>query len=295
MPKPDFIIIGAMKCATTTLHEQLAQQPGFIMSEPKEPNFFSDDDQYARGMNYYYSLFDAAGDADLCGESSTHYTKLPTYPHTIERLKKHVPEAKFIYVMRHPIDRLISQYIHEWSQRTVTGDINHAVKSFAPLIQYSQYSMQIRPYLESFGAERVLPVFSENLRRHPQRELERVCRFIGYARQPSWFDGLGEQHKSIERLQDSAWRDAVVHQPTLAFFRRTFVPKAIRTWVRGFWQMKDRPSLSQDCLKYLTNLFNEDLAVLGTWLDVELSCGNFKEAVDIGPEGFVNWQEVVTL
>jgi hypothetical protein len=296
MPKPDFIIIGAMKCATTTLHEQLAQQPGFIMSEPKEPNFFSDDDQYARGMNYYHSLFDAAGDADLCGESSTHYTKLPTYPHTIERLKKHVPEAKFIYVMRHPIDRLISQYIHEWSQRTVTGDINHAVKSFAPLIQYSQYSMQIRPYLESFGAERVLPVFSENLRRHPQRELERVCRFIGYSEQPTWVDDLSQQHKSAERLRDSAWRDVIVHQPMLASLRRTFVPKDIRTWVRGFWQMKERPNLSnKDCREYLTNLFDEDLAVLGAWLNIELSCKNFKEAVDSGPEGFVNWQEVATV
>ena len=48
MGRPDFVIIGAMKCATTTLHVQLARQDGFHMSRPKEPNFFSDDERYAR-------------------------------------------------------------------------------------------------------------------------------------------------------------------------------------------------------------------------------------------------------
>ena len=55
--RPDFIVIGAMKSATTTLHEQLARQPGVIMSRPKEPNFFSDDRIYARGWGWYSSLF----------------------------------------------------------------------------------------------------------------------------------------------------------------------------------------------------------------------------------------------
>ena len=57
--RPDFIVIGAMKSATTTLHEQLARQPGFAMSRLKEPNFFSDDDMYARGWGWYSSLFRA--------------------------------------------------------------------------------------------------------------------------------------------------------------------------------------------------------------------------------------------
>ena len=93
---PDFVIIGAMKCATTTLHEQLDAQAGVFMSEPKEPNFFSNDEQFQRGIDWYLSLFSSAQPGDLCGESSTHYTKLPTYPSTIDRLKQHAPNAKFI-------------------------------------------------------------------------------------------------------------------------------------------------------------------------------------------------------
>ncbi len=85
---PNFIIIGAMKSATSTLHNQLAAQPGIFMSTPKEPNFFSDDTVYAQGLAWYHGLFSEAAETDLCGESSTHYTKLPDYPHTIERLTR---------------------------------------------------------------------------------------------------------------------------------------------------------------------------------------------------------------
>ena len=131
---PDFIIIGAMKSATSTLQEQLVLQPGIFMSSPKEPNFFSDDDVYSNGLNWYSSLFENAKPGDLSGEASTHYTKLPTYPETIKRLKESLPELRLIYVMRHPIDRLISHYIHEWSMGVFHCDINEAVEKYPELI-----------------------------------------------------------------------------------------------------------------------------------------------------------------
>ena len=65
--RPDFLIIGAMKSATTTLHEQLARQPGFCMSRPKEPNFFGGDDVYARGFDWYASIFRDPRPGDLLG------------------------------------------------------------------------------------------------------------------------------------------------------------------------------------------------------------------------------------
>ncbi|NEO98895.1 MAG: sulfotransferase [Symploca sp. SIO2E9] len=124
---PNFIIIGAMKCATTTLHEQLARQPGIFMTKLKEPNFFSNDERYAKGINWYLSLLESAKADDLCGQSSTHYTKLPTYSQTIERMYQYLPDVRLIYVMRHPIDRLKSQYIHEWKKRVISVEINQAI------------------------------------------------------------------------------------------------------------------------------------------------------------------------
>ncbi|MEM1409443.1 MAG: sulfotransferase, partial [Pseudomonadota bacterium] len=83
--RPDFCIIGAMKCGTTTLAYQLGAQEGVFITDPKEPNFFSDDDQYAKGIDWYTSLFSTAPRGAFLGEASTHYTKFPTYPVAAER------------------------------------------------------------------------------------------------------------------------------------------------------------------------------------------------------------------
>ena len=123
-----------MKSATSTLHNQLSAQPGIFMSTPKEPNFFSDDDIYSQGLDWYSGLFSDASAEDICGESSTHYTKLPDYPDTIQRLKAAIPQPKLIYVMRHPVDRLISHYMHQWSEGVISCDINQAIDRYPELI-----------------------------------------------------------------------------------------------------------------------------------------------------------------
>ncbi|MDY7020706.1 MAG: sulfotransferase domain-containing protein [Cyanobacteriota bacterium] len=276
---PDFIIIGGMKCATSTLHEQLALQPGIFMSEPKEPNFFSNDEEYARGMDWYLSLFEEASDNELCGESSTHYSKLPTYPQTIQRLQQHCPNAKFIYVMRHPINRLVSQYIHEWSMKVLSTDINSAVNQYPELIDYSCYAMQLKPYFETFGSDRVLPVFFERMLKYPQLEIERVCQFIGYSGQPEWSFELGARNASQERTRTSGWRDFLTETPGLRELRRIFVPKSFRTWVRSLWTMKEKPKLTPENINRLQRIFDEDLAELGSWLDIDLNCENYTSVV----------------
>lgn len=275
---PDFIIMGAMKCATTTLHEQLGAQPGVFMSELKEPNFFSDDDQFKRGIDWYLSLFSAAQPGDLCGESSTHYTKLPTYPNAVHRLKAHAPNAKLIYVMRHPVERLISQYMHEWSTRSLTGTLSQALKRHPELYQYSQYSMQLKPYLEIFGPENVLPVFFERVKQFPQEELARMGEFVGCSAPVIWQSAASHQHATKERLRESAWRDSLVNAPVLSTIRKTLVPKSFRQWVKGLWQMQSRPQLPPQEQAELEAMLNQDLAILGQWLGRDLSCENFRAA-----------------
>jgi len=277
---PDFIIIGGMKCATSTLHEQLALQPGFWMSEPKEPNFFSNDEIFAQGMDWYVSLFDGAEPGDLRGESSTHYSKLPTYPETINRLLAAFPEVKLIYVLRHPIDRLVSQYVHEWSQLVIQNvEINAALETFPELIAYSRYAYQLAPYFERLPKERILAVFFERLLKYPQLELERVCAFLNYSGAPQWQEELDAQNISSQRLRKSAWRDALVEAPGLKQLRQILIPKSFRTWVRSLWTMKEKPQLSPASLAKLETIFDPDLAILGNWLGVELTCQNFKAQV----------------
>ncbi|MGD1897204.1 MAG: sulfotransferase [Phormidesmis sp.] len=285
--RPTFIIVGAMKCATTTLHEQLSAQPGLFMSEPKEPNFFSDDDIYARGLDWYLSLFSAAGPTDICGESSTHYTKLPTHPRTLRRLRSHFPDMKLVYVMRHPVERMVSQYVHEWSQRTISGSLAQSIKRYPELYQYSLYAMQLRPYLEAFGHQSVLPVFLERIKQDPAAELARIGRFVGCPAPTVWQSETAHRHASKDRLRRNAVRDAVVNAPVLRQVRRHFIPKSMRTWVRGLWQMQTRPQLSKRDRTWIEAKLNPDLAQLGEWLGVSLSCQNFSTAVTEGPMEWV--------
>jgi len=176
---PDFAIIGAMKCGTSTLHEQLALRSGFFMSRPKEPNFFSDEPVFARGVEWYAGLFAAAAPGQRCGESSTHYTKLPTHPRAAERLHALLPHARLVYVMRDPVERAVSQYLHEWSTREVEENFTEALDRHERFVAYSSYARQLEPYLERFGPGRILPVFFERMIAFPDAELARVCRFLG--------------------------------------------------------------------------------------------------------------------
>lgn len=274
---PDFIIMGAMKSATSTLHEQLAAQPGLFMSSPKEPNFFSNDEIYAQGPAWYRALFAGADPSHLCGESSTHYTKLPTYPQTVARMHAAVPDARLIYMMRHPIDRLVSHYLHEQLERRMMIPIDEAVRQFPELVSYGCYSMQLEPFLKCYGPERLLLCFFEGFVKHGQEELERACRFLGYSGQPRWCDEAEATNVSSQRMRASPLRDAIVHAPVLSTIRKRFIPKSWRNRVRQFWQIKERPQLSETSLGQLEQVFDADLARLGSWLGLELTCRNFRE------------------
>jgi hypothetical protein len=273
---PDFIVIGAMKCATTTLHEQLARQPELFLSRPKEPNFFSDDAVYARGLGWYASLFRDAPPAALCGESSTHYTKRPTLPYAVTRMARHLPRVKLVYVMRHPVDRLISHHVHEQTVGRVGSDVDEAIADCPGLIDYGRYAMQIEPYLKTFGTERVLPVFFDRLVAHPQAELERIGAFLGMSDRPVWDHTMEPQNVSRDRLRRSVVREALVTVPLLTPLRQRLFPRSISGPLKALWRTRTvPPTLPPATLARLQALFDDDLAQLGGWLGVELDCRSF--------------------
>ena len=276
---PDFIIVGAMKCATSTLHDQLNMQSSFFMADPKEPYFFSDDGvYYAKGFSWYHSLFAGAESSQLKGESSTHYTKLPTYPATVQRIVSSCPHVKCIYIMRHPVDRLVSHYIHEWTQGIISCTIDEAVVTHPELIAYSRYNMQLEPYLDTFGDTAILPMFSERFRLNPQSELQAVFDFLGVEEQPVWHSNI-KSNVSADRLRNCAWRDAIVNNVALRFLRRKFVPKKFRTIIKNYWTMRERPELSSESLKYVKGFFDHDLRALGGKLGLDLNCDSYREQV----------------
>lgn len=246
------------------------------MSSPKEHYFLSDDELYARGIDWYAQQFRSVSEDLLLGVSNTHCTKLPTYPRVVERIEETFPEAKFIYVMRNPLERIISQYLHEWLEREVSVSFERALVERPELVAYSQYARQLRPFLEAFGPERVLPVFVSRLRLQPQRELERVVTFLGGRERPIWRQDRTWENVSAQRLRFSRWRDAVLYAPGVSQLRQA-VPQTFRDQVKRLWRLP-RPVFTAAQRTQLAAQLDPDLAELATWLGAPtLTCDNFDE------------------
>jgi hypothetical protein len=278
---PSFFIIGAMKSATSTLHNQLAVQANIFMSTPKEPNFFSDDAMYAQGIDWYQGLFASAQEGDICGESSTHYSKLPDHPKTIARLQLLIQQPKIIYIMRHPIERLVSHYIHLWSESLVSGDINLAIDNCPQLVNYSCYGRQLMPYLDAFGAGSVLPIFFDALKYQPAETLVRVGEFIGAPAPLLWDHRLLADNVSQQRIRKFPGYRLLIESQLMTSLRRQLVPQRWRDGLKSRLRMRQRPLIDPVQRQKLVQIFDQDLAMLGEWLGFYPTCDQFYPLNDI--------------
>lgn len=151
MNTPDLIVIGAQKCGTTTIYEDLAQHPDISMTEKESALLLSSDDssdiasEYARAHR-------VPGNSLV--EVSTEYAMRPL--HDVADLAVTVaPQAHIVYIVRDPIARVISHHHHEVAARTMSEGIDDAVVTHDRLIDYSRYAHQVSPWLDAFGPERV--------------------------------------------------------------------------------------------------------------------------------------------
>ena len=262
MRLPDFLLIGAMKCGTSTLAAQLGAQPGVFMSSPKEPEFFSEDAHFARGIGWYAGLFAAAPEGALLGEASTGYTKLPTHPEASARIAAALPEVRLIYMIRDPLARLVSHYIHEWTMGVIRSDLATALESHPELIDYGRYGHQIAPYVARFGAERVLLLTLEEMRAEPQAVLERVAGFLGAPQPVVWRAEMAQVNASAERIRRLPFHDLLIEHPLTTALRRALVPAGLRRRIREARQMSARPELPEADRARLVALYAEDRAQL---------------------------------
>lgn len=180
-PDVNLFIIGAMKSGTTSLHNYLNEHPAIFMCEPKEPGFFVEELAWSKGIEWYRSLFAEANGAVVVGESSTHYTKLPVYKGVPERIARFNPNARFIYLMRDPVERAISHYWHnvrdmKWGKEW-RGMLS-AVKHNPQYVAFSDYAMQLRPYLDIFGRERVFATTFERMVKEPDDVVREIFEWL---------------------------------------------------------------------------------------------------------------------
>jgi len=180
-PTPNLFVVGAMKAGTTSLHALLDSHPGVFMSDPKEPTHFVDGDElrsvsrraweagYWRDHSRYLALFAGAGQAKVRGESSTAYAKRPRLSGVPQRIAEVAPDARIVYILRDPVRRTVSHYLHAVQWNGEHRSPLAAVRDDPHYREVSHYAMQLAPYHEVFGRERVRVLTLEELKADPER------------------------------------------------------------------------------------------------------------------------------
>ena len=175
---PNLIVVGGLKCGTTSLHHYLTLHPEIAMSRPKELNFFVAELNWELGRDWYASHFDPA--ARVRGETSPHYTNRPRFEGVAERMRSIVPEARIVYMVRDPLDRMLSHYLHNLGGGYDDRPLAEALADDRSAYwQRSRYAYQLEPYLEAYGPDRIAIVAREELLRERAATMRLVYAFAG--------------------------------------------------------------------------------------------------------------------
>jgi hypothetical protein len=193
---PTFLVIGAMKAGTTSLWGYLSEHPQVFMAPEKELNFFSG--QWSRGLEWYESHFAGAGDAIAVGEISPSYGMVHYFP-VPERIASVIPDARLIYLLRHPIERMVSAYLHWVAEGLEQRPIEQAFLEDLNYLHMSRYAFQLERFLEHFSRDRVLLVLSERLRDERPSTLRDIYSFVGVDREWVGREVSEERHRTADK------------------------------------------------------------------------------------------------
>lgn len=181
--KPTFLIIGAMKAGTTSLWHYLRAHPEIYLPDFKEPDYFVEEKNLLLGWNWYQSLFHAETNIKAYGEASTNYTKHPMFSGVPERIAASLPNIRLIYLVRDPITRIQSIYVHNVSNEREKRSFNQAMSILKNnmYVITSMYYYQISQYLPFFSPDQLLIITTEDLKNQRRNTLAKVFHFIGVA------------------------------------------------------------------------------------------------------------------
>ena len=202
MTMPNFLIIGAAKAGTTALYHYLQQHPQIYMSPHKEPRFFALEGEsidfqgpgdktrfrFVTDMESYRALFDGVSGEIAIGEASPWYLYVPQAG---DRIKHHLPDVKLIAILREPVARAYSNFIHALREGLEpVEDFAQAMEAEAERIShnwsyrwhYKQkgfYYGQIKHYFELFDREQIKVYLYEDFISNPASLLQDIFRFLG--------------------------------------------------------------------------------------------------------------------
>lgn len=289
-PNPKhFFILGAAKCGTTSMYYYLNQHPEIYMSIPKEPLFF--EKEYEKGIEYYWETYFSGWRMErFVGEARHRNLYLP---YIAPRIKASFPDAKLLIMVRNPVDRAYSHYLHRKNRGIETlsfdeairldldrierrefveteKDIEHYIEHLAPsgmnlyyrtYLDSGYYAEQIERYLEYFDKKQLLVIFIDDLKRDPERVISNVVKFLDEKLSPPLKIELSIQNKRTNTI----YRKIISHKsriPGISKFLELGVSKNIKSLLKettGYFEYRllAREKMSAETRSWLVAHYKE--------------------------------------
>lgn len=269
-PDAFVLIIGAMKCGTTSLYRYLVQHPQVCPSRFKEPEFFSEHQDHRRDdITRYHDLwnFDPRQHRYVL-EASTGYTKYPFERGVPERILAGGIRPRLIYLVRNPFERIVSEFefrpvIPYPRPRTPIGD--------SLLLEVSNYYLQLARYRPHFDREQLLVLDFDQLKTEPLELMESVCRFLDL--DPGLADWEFGVHYSTPR-----WSRFQVWLNQTRIFQRLHRPRRDR--IHGFLgnvlPPRPRRELTEAERAFIHDALHDDMIRLGDEYGIDVSRWGFE-------------------
>lgn len=260
------LIIGSMKSGTTTLFDYLAQHPEVAHSSPKEPNFFSCDDNFSRGMEWYESLWNFEPSTHkIALEGSTHYTKMPHFPNAAQRIASVEASFKFIYILRDPLERIESQYTHGLTRNWKSVNKNLSDRVHPNAINNSRYATQIEEYYKRFPPESILMLDFQDLKKKPLELLVKVCSFLEVDSKFE-FTLIEPRNQSKDKVVDGPMWDSV--KPVVELLPARYKNRVRRLLSK---RVNKREKLSDEQREFVLRELKDDLLKLSSEYNFDIS------------------------
>jgi len=275
--KPDFLIIGAQKAGTTSLYEYLRSHPDVWFPEGvKETHFFT----YWNSQGYesesprvrvttevdeYLELFEDAPPGCVAGEASPSYLYDPDAP---VRIKEFVPNVSLIAILRDPVERAYSNYLHAARSGRESRSFEEALElepkrigEGAPnMIHYREkgfYGRQIARYREHFESDQLLILLSEDLWQHRSSTLRCVLKFLSI--DPDISLDASKHHGASGVPKNSLLR-SLYRMTELRRALGAMIPQSVRSILRNMFL--HRPEMDPATAQRLRDEYREDLETL---------------------------------
>jgi len=232
MRMPNLLVLGVSRSGTTSLHTLLGSHPSIFMSRRKEIGYFNRDRNWQKGRQWYARHFAGNSGAPICGESTPLYFEggrfqrsgryvADAVPSSIERIAATLPDARFVVILRDPIERIESIYWKNLYQgklgvRPLRDFLDADMAGFPSLIDRCRYDQQIEHFFRFFDPSRLHVCLFDEYRENPVEAANRVCGFLGLPPAIQASEGLmssGRRNSSRRFLGPRTWH-------LRAFFRR---------------------------------------------------------------------------